>query len=277
MVAGPNGSGKSTLIDALRADPRFELPALYVNADDLQKERGITDPLAAQRLASELRIEAIAAGADVMYETVMSHPSRIAELQQAKGAGYHVTVLFIATEDPDVNVQRVAARVAAGGHDVPADRTRSRFGRTLALAPLAIGYADQAFVFDNSRMGDTGGGLSQQAMLVGGRLVLLGSTSAAWVRLLAGQVDERADELQSLARSIAAGGLPPALAQLDDAQTTGPVVGVGKHYVLQYDRRTTSMVLHDWLLLGEPGKALAVGQVLEIRYADGVAAVAASE
>ena len=44
MISGPNGSGKSTLIGALRADPNIRLPALYVNADDLQRKRGIVDP-----------------------------------------------------------------------------------------------------------------------------------------------------------------------------------------------------------------------------------------
>ena len=51
MVAGPNGSGKSTLIAALRADPNARLPALYVNADDLQRERGLTFARVARELA----------------------------------------------------------------------------------------------------------------------------------------------------------------------------------------------------------------------------------
>ncbi len=85
MVGGPNGSGKSTLISALRADARFELPATYINADDLQHKRRIRDPRTAQQFASDLRAKALAGRGDMMYETVMSHPSKIAELQQAKG------------------------------------------------------------------------------------------------------------------------------------------------------------------------------------------------
>ena len=38
IIAGPNGSGKSTLIAALRASPDVRLPALYINADDLQRK-----------------------------------------------------------------------------------------------------------------------------------------------------------------------------------------------------------------------------------------------
>ena len=42
MIAGPNGSGKSTLIGGLQASPELRLPALYINADDIQREEGAT-------------------------------------------------------------------------------------------------------------------------------------------------------------------------------------------------------------------------------------------
>lgn len=58
MVAGPNGSVKSTLIEALRASPVVDLPALYINADNLQRERNIQDPIEAQQLAKSLRTQA---------------------------------------------------------------------------------------------------------------------------------------------------------------------------------------------------------------------------
>lgn len=190
MIAGPNGSGKSTLIAALRADSRFDLPDLYINADDLQCDRGLGNAREAQHLAIKLRAEAIARRHDVMYETVMSHPSKIAELQAAKNAGYHITVLLVATGDPDVNVNRVAVRVAAGGHDVPEARIRGRYTRMLALAPAAIALADQAVVFDNTGGGETGLGLSQQAVLFG--RCLLGNYDAVllpWVARLIDQIN----------------------------------------------------------------------------------------
>ena len=271
MIAGPNGSGKSTLVHALRADARFALPTQYINVDDLQHERRIDDPSGAQQVANALRAEALASRQDVMYETVMSHPSKIAELQEAKSAGYEITVLLVATNDPNVNVARVATRVAAGGHDVPEDRTRERYGRTLALAPVAIGYANQAFVFDNTRSGETGGGLSQQAGLLGDRLVMTTRTAALWVARLIDQVTERSNELLSFAHGVQKSGLPPQLARLHDSRTSGPIMVVGKHYVLQYDELTRTSVLHDRSLLGTIADHLTVHQDIEIRYSEGVA------
>ncbi len=271
MVAGPNGSGKTTLVDALRALPQATLPALYINADNLQGKRGIADPREAQQLASQLRAEAIAARKDVMYETVMSHPSKIAELQNAKAVGYHITVLLVATSDPDINVARVALRVASGGHDVPEDRTRERYGHTLQLAPIALGYADQAAVFDNSQRGGTGRGLSQQAALDGDRMVLLDVTPADWVERLGAQVNERAAELRGFASGAQA--LAPQLARLDGGRTSGPFISIGRHYALQYDEPTGRSVLHDRALLEPQGRGLAVRQTCEIRYREGVATV----
>lgn len=180
----------------------------------------------------------------------------------------------MATDDPNVNVQRVAVRVAAGGHDVPEDRTRSRYTRTLALAPVAIGYADQAFIFDNTHGGETGGGLSQQAGLVGDCLVASSSTTAAWVARLIEQVNERAAELSNWDS--------PQLAWLHDNCMSGEIVFIGKHFVLQVARideendagfkmLTLTLVIHDLVLLGSFADRLAVGQVIGLCYHDGVA------
>jgi predicted ABC-type ATPase len=51
----------------------------------------------------------------------MSTPEKVALMSQARARGYDVHLLFVTTEDPEINVQRVTNRVVLGGHDVPAD------------------------------------------------------------------------------------------------------------------------------------------------------------
>lgn len=143
-------------------------------------------------VANQLRAEAIALRQDVMYETVMSHPSTIAELLLAKRAGYHIAVLLVATDGPGVNVKRVRIRVAALGHDVPEDHIRARYTRKLALAPAAITLADHAFVFDNTSSGETGLGLSQQAVLSGRRLIQVREKTPPWMVRLIDQINNNA-------------------------------------------------------------------------------------
>jgi predicted ABC-type ATPase len=150
IVAGPNGSGKTTLTNRLRA---MGLDfGEYINADEiaLGLPAGPDRDRNAQLEADRRRLVALSERRSFSFETVMSHPSKIDEMRAAKAAGYHVTFIGVALQDPQLNVQRVALRVREGGHDVPTDRIVARYGRTLALMPEAIALADRALVFDNS-------------------------------------------------------------------------------------------------------------------------------
>jgi len=89
-------------------------------------------------------------GESFSQETVFSHPSKIAALRRAWDCGYRTYLYFIATSSPSVNVGRVANRHAQGGHDVPADKIISRYGRSLGQLKLALPFLSRAYVFDNT-------------------------------------------------------------------------------------------------------------------------------
>lgn len=151
MIAGPNGSGKTTLTRELQ---RMGLEfGAYINADDHAATLSGAYDLrvrAAQVWAERERRTCLEQRCSFTFETVMSHPSKVEILRQARDAGFAVVVYFVATENADLNVARVAQRVAQGGHPVPEDRIRARYVRTLALLPAALGEADRAVLFDNS-------------------------------------------------------------------------------------------------------------------------------
>lgn len=84
------------------------------------------------------------------FETVMSHPSKVALLAEAQQAGYRTYLYFVATDDPAINISRVRNRVRLGGHDVPEDRIVTRYHRSLELLLDAIHQTNRAYVFDNS-------------------------------------------------------------------------------------------------------------------------------
>lgn len=67
----------------------------------------------------------------------------------ARGRFPHLP-LFVATEDPEINISRVQHRVRTGGHPVPTDKIVSRYHRSLALLPEALAHTSRAYVFDNS-------------------------------------------------------------------------------------------------------------------------------
>jgi predicted ABC-type ATPase len=267
MVAGPNGSGKTTLIRTLRAASEVKLPALYINADDLARERGL-DARAAQKLAGSLRSDAIARRESFLYETVMSHPSKIAELQAAAVGGYAITVVFVATDDPDINIERVRLRVADGGHPVPRDRIRARHWRSIALAPSAIAFATQGYVYDNTTWGSEAA-QQLQAVLVATRLQPLLVPPAAWVRELIQRTNARAAELDDLYQA-AKDHMPLAVPNLAASVFEGVMAIAGQYFTLQLSRNPTATVLHDMALLTKP---VVQRRSYRIEYDDGVATV----
>jgi predicted ABC-type ATPase len=139
-------------VTEILAESGLRLPN-YANADDLVANDAF-DPATAQIRVQHLRDEAIRDGQSFTYETVMSHPSHLAAMERAVRRGHFVRLIFVTTDDPEINVLRVAHRVKLGGHDVPAEKIRQRY-RTVMQDRLvaAIQIVDETFVFDNSFAG----------------------------------------------------------------------------------------------------------------------------
>jgi predicted ABC-type ATPase len=158
LFAGPNGSGKSTLTTPATLNA-FDIPLnRYINADEIARELARTTPDIPQetreqeafRRARTLRVAYREGGISFAFETVFSHPSTLLDMQKCQQAGFDVVVLFVTTSNVAINVARVARRFQSGGHNVPEDRIRQRYARTMALLPRIIEQADRAFVYDNS-------------------------------------------------------------------------------------------------------------------------------
>jgi predicted ABC-type ATPase len=77
-----------------------------------------------------------------------------AYLRALKSDGWRVAIYYFALRSPALAVRRVRLRVRLGGHDVPEETVRRRFGRSLAnLFGLYLPLADQWAVLDNSSSG----------------------------------------------------------------------------------------------------------------------------
>jgi len=143
VFAGPNGSGKTTLTRGL---PTF---GTYVNADDIKATYNITDLEAAQQ-AELLRNILLDKRADFSFETVLSTERNLLLLEKAKALGYEIQCIYVLTCSENINVTRVKARYAAGGHDVPEDKIRARYHRALALIPRLLCVCNKVLIYDNS-------------------------------------------------------------------------------------------------------------------------------
>ena len=85
-----------------------------------------------------LRQRLLAQRQSLAFETVMSHPGKVAMLAQAQAARHRTYLHYVATDDLAIHVSRVRNRVRLGGHGVPEDRIESRYHRSLALLPESL-------------------------------------------------------------------------------------------------------------------------------------------
>ena len=127
-------------------------------------------------VADFIRRELLEAGATFTFETVMLSPDKVEFMAEAQEKGYRTYLYFVATESPDINLDRVAQRVKEGGHHVPSDKVRERYTRSIGLLDQACECADRAYIFDNS---------SDRHFLVAeidddGRMVLHSGTVPNW-------------------------------------------------------------------------------------------------
>jgi predicted ABC-type ATPase len=168
LIVGPNGAGKSTFAQDILEE---QMPGiLFVNADLIARERwpheSESHSYDAARIAEATRTALIESGRQFIAETVFSHPSKVALIDQAQAAGYFVA-LHVLMLPEHVAVARVAARVERGGHSVPEIKIRERYRRLWPLVAVAAAKAQSATFWDNSTLS----GPDLVAELAGGQLL----------------------------------------------------------------------------------------------------------
>lgn len=67
-----------------------------------------------------------------------------------KEQGYFIRGIYVLTSNVDINVARISAREALGGHGVPEEKVRARYVRALKLIPKLVEICDILHVYDNT-------------------------------------------------------------------------------------------------------------------------------
>jgi predicted ABC-type ATPase len=151
VLAGPNGAGKTTYYQR-KIEPILKLE--FVNADLIARARwgakAESHAYDAAAIGRAQHRDLIKGHRSFVAETVFSHPSKVDLIRTAKEHGYVVWLTFIYLESDDLAVARVRERVEQGGHDVPVEKIRNRYGRLPEIVKQAIRSADKTFVVDNS-------------------------------------------------------------------------------------------------------------------------------
>ena len=153
VMAGPNGAGKSTTARLILTGERSV--AEFVNADVIAAEQGLSEIAAGRAMLHRLD-ELTALRADIAFETTLSSASLRGRIAAMRDAGYVFTLVYVWIQSADMSVQRVAARVAAGGHSIPEHVIRRRYPRSLYnFFNAYIPIADAWVMLDNTARGRT--------------------------------------------------------------------------------------------------------------------------
>ena len=170
VLAGNNGAGKSSLggatIRARGAD--------YFNPDEAALRIRAVNPgmtaeqanAAAWHEGRRLLERAIAERLSFAFETTLGGRTMASLLDDAITAGVEVRVWYVGVESPELCIERVRARLAAGGHAIPEAMIRDRYHKSLLNLLQLMPRISELRVFDNSTEAAPAAGRRPQPVLV---------------------------------------------------------------------------------------------------------------
>ena len=155
IISGCNGAGKTTASYSLL--PEMLDCSEFVNSDEFAKGLSPFDPSKASIQASRFMLMKIRyllkRQQDFAIETTLATRTLLKTAKQAQSAGYTVTLLYFWLNSPDMAVERVRARVEAGGHNIPEETIRRRYSRGIYyFFNLYAPISERWILADNSQI-----------------------------------------------------------------------------------------------------------------------------
>jgi predicted ABC-type ATPase len=153
IIAGCNGAGKTTASFTIL--PEILDCKEFVNADEIAKGLSPFQPEKVSFEAGRIMLNRIndllSEDNNFAFETTLSTKSYKSKINEAKGKGYRVTLLFFWLQNFELAKERVKIRVSEGGHHIEPEVIERRYIRGIKnLFDIYLPIVDGAFIFDNS-------------------------------------------------------------------------------------------------------------------------------
>jgi predicted ABC-type ATPase len=129
-----------------------EIPLLDPDAiaNTLQATVSELSPMVAARHVLKSAQDHLKKAESFAVETTLSGKNYLQMMLDARNRGFEVVLVYIGTENVEINLARIRNRVLAGGHDVPEEDVRRRYRRSFQNLPVAVKRTDHTILFDNS-------------------------------------------------------------------------------------------------------------------------------
>ena len=154
IIAGCNGAGKTTASFTIL--PEILGCKEFINADEIAKGLSPFQPESVAVQAGRIMLarmdELLQKGETFAFETTLATKSYKQKIEWAQANGYEVTLLFFWLDSPNIAKERVAQRVAEGGHNIPLETIERRYYNGITnLFTIYIDMVDICYIFDNSQ------------------------------------------------------------------------------------------------------------------------------
>lgn len=142
IIGGVNGAGKSTFAENAMANSKYT----YLNPDKMAFKISGNYSTSANKAAGkqviEILKENVKYGKPIIWETTLGSNvyKRISQLY--KNNGYLIDLTYIFLIDEETHYERIAERVAAGGHDIEIGLLEKRFKKRVASFDEALETGD---------------------------------------------------------------------------------------------------------------------------------------
>lgn len=174
LIAGVNGAGKSTLyqtLDALQAMER-------VNIDEIVKTFGdwknSADVLNAGKIAVNKIQAYLNSGISFNQETTLCGNSILKFIDRAKSLGYEIELHDVGLESVELAKQRIAYRVAHGGHEIPDADVERRYVESFVHLNMVKDKCDLVVLYDNTEV------FNRFAIYKNGDLCMIAGQAPRW-------------------------------------------------------------------------------------------------
>ena len=154
IISGCNGAGKTTA--SYTVLPEVLDCKEFVNADEIARGLSPFNPesvaIEAGRLMLQRIEDLLSKEESFSIETTLATKSYINLVRRAQEKGYTVRLLFFWLNSPELALQRIAERVAKGGHNIPEPIVRRRYVTGISnLFRLFMNEVDSWEIYDNSK------------------------------------------------------------------------------------------------------------------------------
>ncbi|MGN1481926.1 hypothetical protein [Porcipelethomonas sp.] len=175
IIGGVNGVGKSSLTGVLAAESN-DLGAI-IDTDKITASLG-GDKIKGGKAAIERINSSLEKGINFTQETTLSGSRTLKTIKRARELDYFIRLYYVGVSSADESIKRIKNRVEKGGHDIPEQDVKRRYGKRFEDLSNILPYCNEVRFYDNEN------GFAEKAEYKNGRLIFKSNVIPEWIKEL---------------------------------------------------------------------------------------------